>query len=402
MKKSQVVSGLRARLLPPLCLAAGWGIALLAVFPGDRLLMAGLLTLAVLLWWREGRRRGDGRDMAPEDAAVSHDDASNDAGGTLQQELMVLNGHIENEASEILEPLGQIRSVLSDAIAGLSQGFNGLHGEVEAQRGLLVSMLNSCTTREEASEQAPGINEFIAETQEVLNFFVETVVSTSTESMRLVYKLNEMWKETRSIVDILDDIKEISNQTNLLALNAAIEAARAGEHGRGFAVVADEVRNLSSKSNQFSDRIHEVILSTMKGLDEAREIVNEVASRDTKIVMRSRKRVEEMMETIQSIQRDNASKLGEVEDIATRINEEVARSIQSLQFEDILTQLNQHVENKAMALMAVSELMKRMLAAGEITEELRQELAAVEERIAGFRHKAVTQDNLEVGEIDLF
>ncbi|HEB60076.1 MAG TPA: hypothetical protein ENJ01_12695 [Gammaproteobacteria bacterium] len=389
-----------ARLLPVGLFAAGWVLPFVGPFPWSGYASPGLISLAALLWWRMAR---------PAQVAVEAPDQNAGTSGIstgeqvpLHQELMALNARMECEASDILDPVGQIKSVLADAISGLSQGFNGLHSEVEAQRMLLVSMLNSCGSEEGEDEDGPGINEFINETQEVLNFFVETVVSTSTESMRLVYKLNDMWKETRSIVDILGDIKEISNQTNLLALNAAIEAARAGEHGRGFAVVADEVRALSDKSSQFSDKIHEVILSTMKGLDEARGIINEVASRDTKIVMRARGRVEEMMETIQTIQRDNARKLDEAQEIAGRVNQEVARSIQSLQFEDILTQLSQHVENKALAMIATSDLIKRMLDAGEMNEELHLAMAEVESRLEGARHKAVVQNNLEVGEIDLF
>ena len=108
------------------------------------------------------------------------------------------------------------------------------------------------------------------------------------------------------------------------------------------------------------------------------------------------------MATIQTIQRDNARKLDEAQEIAGRVNQEVARSIQSLQFEDILTQLSQHVENKALAMIATSDLIKRMLDAGEMNEELHLAMAEVENRLEGARHKAVVQNNLEVGEIDLF
>jgi methyl-accepting chemotaxis protein len=98
----------------------------------------------------------------------------------------------------------------------------------------------------------------------------QKVISSVDETSRIVNQLQEYSVEIGTVVEVINSISE---QTNLLALNAAIEAARAGEQGRGFAVVADEVRSLAAKTQQSTIDIHEIISKLQAQANDANDFM---------------------------------------------------------------------------------------------------------------------------------
>lgn len=141
-----------------------------------------------------------------------------------------------------------------------------------------------------ADNDAVSGKEVVQETQQAMAELVETMLNVSQT-------IENLEAETESVGSILDVIRGIADQTNLLALNAAIEAARAGEQGRGFAVVADEVRSLASRTQQSTEEI-QVMISKLQS--EAKRSVDSMRANMQGVEQTAEKtaKTEQVLETI--------------------------------------------------------------------------------------------------------
>ncbi|MBE0485214.1 methyl-accepting chemotaxis protein [Marinobacter sp.] len=143
-------------------------------------------------------------------------------------------------------------------------------GQINEAMGQMVGAVNEVTESAHRVADSAGSAERDTETgRQVVANTVETINRLSSEIAGAVDVINRVSADSANISQVLVEIKAIAEQTNLLALNAAIEAARAGEQGRGFAVVADEVRSLSQRTHKSTEEIEGMISRLQGGVKEA-------------------------------------------------------------------------------------------------------------------------------------
>ncbi|MCV9887463.1 methyl-accepting chemotaxis protein [Metabacillus halosaccharovorans] len=171
----------------------------------------------------------------------------------------------------------QVTEVIQEVAAGAEQQTLKIEANNAALEEVLQGVLRISSSSQSVSNLAQDtINEaeiggeYVKNSLEQMRFIHASV----TESNKVIQSLSIRSQEIGKILDVISDI---ANQTNLLALNAAIEAARAGEHGKGFAVVADEVRKLAEQSQHSAGQISALISSIQNDTDQSVEVMNEVS-----------------------------------------------------------------------------------------------------------------------------
>ena len=323
----------------------------------------------------------------------------------------------EGVVHEMREDLDKIRNLVGDAVSTLQSSFSGLSSASTEQKNMLAMMVDRMKEsgdQPNADSDELTFREFVSETDKVLKFFIDHVVQVSHNSMKMVDHINDMVKQMDKADHLLADVATIADQTNLLALNAAIEAARAGEQGRGFAVVADEVRNLSARSNAFNKEIREVIQSSQATIVKANDEISELASKDMNFAIQSKARVDDMLMQVSALNEMVGERLQDVSVISGNIDQMVGNAVRSLQFEDIVRQLTEYTQlhlQKAASLVNELHTGLQSLRAAE-KDGLRiymQELANLKLHIDGLandrshlKSKPVEQASMDEGEIELF
>ncbi|WP_424823300.1 methyl-accepting chemotaxis protein [Pseudomonas viridiflava] len=217
----------------------------------------------------------------------------------------------------------------SNNVAQQRQGTDQVATAISEMSATVKDVARSTT---DAAEMSQRVNASTLQGKTEIENTISLIQGLEVQAEQTSRIIGELKGESDSISSVLDVIRGVAEQTNLLALNAAIEAARAGEQGRGFAVVADEVRNLAKKTQDSTVSIQNMIANLQSGSDRAASSMQETlgkAKEGASNVVRAGELLEEIAEGIASIS-DRNIRVASAAEEQSLVAEEIHRNVNDI------------------------------------------------------------------------
>jgi len=270
-------------------------------------------------------------------------DLSHNLRGTRRDDLGVLQQGIARMGTTLRELIGgirdggtQIASAAEEVSAVTEQTSAGVNSQkletdqvATAMHEMTATVQDVARNAEDASQAAAAADAEAREGDQVVNQAIDQIERLAVEVGRSTEAMAVLQQESDKIGSVMDVIKAVAEQTNLLALNAAIEAARAGEAGRGFAVVADEVRGLAQRTQKSTEEIQTLVAALQSGTQHVASVMNSSRSLTDSSVTLTRQAgtsLQGITRTVSNIQSMN-QQIAAAAEQQSAVAEEISRSI---------------------------------------------------------------------------
>ena len=233
------------------------------------------------------------------------------------------------------------RQQTENAVTGLAREFHEISGKLEC------AVAASRSTAGSLAGGDAGMTGTIGAVREELLALVGSLRQVLDAKVAMLAEIRNLAAFTDELKRMAVDVASIAGQTNLLALNAAIEAARAGEQGRGFAVVADEVRKLSTQSGETGKQISRKVETVAAAIGSTLACADQLSAKDDEVVAGAETTIQRVIARFNDSAGTLVRTAGQLEQESSGVREQVSRVLVDLQFQDrvsqILTQIEQDI-----------------------------------------------------------
>ncbi|RUQ74212.1 methyl-accepting chemotaxis protein [Azospirillum doebereinerae] len=258
--------------------------------------------------------------------------------------------------------LTRTSTTVENATLDLSDRFRQLAEKALEQSERVEQIVQLAGSVSIDGERVP-MDQLVVGMQDMITDMVSNIVTLSRHAMSMVYLLDDVQKDVGDLEKAIGDIDAINRQTNFLALNATIEASRAGEAGRTFAVVAQEVRHLSRSTGELADRMRNKVTAVVKGVRNGHDILRQIANTDMSPQMLAKERVDKTMDSLVEQTSHFQSVLETAAGVSSDMSSTIAHVITGMQFQDLTKQRIEAI-NDSLAIMGagLAELETRIRA----------------------------------------
>ncbi|NJK87997.1 MAG: hypothetical protein HC923_00435, partial [Myxococcales bacterium] len=293
----------------------------------------------------------------------------------------------------------QARALLGDAVHGLNRAFGELSRDADAQRHRVKQLLLDMSGELEDGSQALNIQTFVQQTGELLSGFADLLAHFSKQSITIAYRIDDMVDEMAQIFRLVEQVDAIAEDTNILAINAALEAVRAGDRGKGFGVVASEVRALSRKTKGLNDTIVDRMKDAEESISSVREAIGTMASQDMTVTLSAKASLDVMLGKLDRMQDGISATLQDIETYTNRVDASASDVIRQLQFEDLVTQILQSIDERIERVEDTFDTLRRI--ASDTSKPSDTRVRAMQDAIEAYAEMTKNSRRPAVEQVDL-